>query len=280
MLPKLILLELRKRRNAILGWGIGLALFAMMIMSIAPSLAEQFSQLDLSAIPIYQAFGITENIDSATSLLGVYLPFFGLMLAVYGAITGANALAGEEDSGTLEMLLTLPVKRHLLVIAKAIAILLALFLISMFTFVGFAVFFPSVSSNLDTTLTLADFFNVSWEMVPLAFAFAMLTLFLGALLPSRGMALGVGVAILIIDYLLDNMAGVVDALKDVQPLSLFYYYNGEAVLDGDLDILRVITLLIVALVCIGLAIVSFQRRDVTTGAWPWARRQRPAEATQ
>ncbi|HFC12325.1 MAG TPA: hypothetical protein ENJ56_05725 [Anaerolineae bacterium] len=276
MLPRLILVELNKRRNAILGWGIGLSAYAMLIMAITPALADQFANLDLSSIPVYEAFGITDNIGSTSSLLAVYLPMFGLMLAVYGAITGTNALAGEEDKGTLEMQLSLPIKRHTLVLAKAIAILLTLFIISMFTFLGYAVFFPSVSPSLGSALTLADFFTAAWEMIPIAFVFAMLGLCLGTFMPNRSLALGATIFLLIASYLINNMAGSVEILQKVQKLTPFYYYNGAAIFDGKgFDVRRVITLIVVALSDLGFAIYFFQQRNVTVGQWPWQRKQTP-----
>ena len=271
MLLKLTLFELRKRRNAIFGWGLGLAVYAMMIMAIAPELADQMSSFDLGSIPIYQAFGINEAIDSAASLLAVYLPLFGLMAAVYGAITGSNALAGEEDQGTLEMLLTLPVPRWVIVVSKALGIAIALMLIALLMFLGFAITYPSVEAAVGTELALGDFWIASAEMLPLALFFAMLTLFLGALLPRRGHALGVGLAILIGSYLFNNLGGTVQVLEDYLPLQPFYYYNGAAILKGTVDGLRIATLLIAAAICLALAVISFQRRNVTVGEWPWQR---------
>ncbi len=276
ILLNLIFIEVSKRRNAIIGWGLGLAAFAIMIMSIAPTLAEQFAQLDLSAIPVYQAFGITEAIDSAIALLGVYLPFFGLMLAVYGAITGSNALAGEEDNGSLEMQLSLPIRRSQLVVAKGVGILIALFAISMITFAAFALMHLSLGDTLDSSLTMGDFFNVSWEMVPISLFFAMLAMFLGSILPTRGVTLGTTIAVLIAGYLINNLGGTVDALENLRPLTSFYYYNGADALQGDLNMGHVAVLMVESLLLLIGAVYFFGRRDVTVGLWPWQAASKPA----
>ena len=279
MLLRLTLLEIRKRRNAILGWGIGFFLYAAMIMAIAPDLAEQFAQLELQNIGMYQAFGITESIDSVVSLLGVYLPFFGLMLAVYGALTGTNALAGEEDNGTLEMLLAMPTRRVTIVIAKALGILVALGLIALITLLAYAVTFPLIESEAPTSLTMVDFANASWEMIPLGYCFAMIGLLMGAWLPNRATALGVTLALVIGSYLFNNLGGTVNSLENLVQFQPFYYYNGTRVLEGNLDIRRVITLVIVGDIALIIALYAFQRRNVTTGAWPWQRTKVPIAAS-
>lgn len=275
---RLILIELTKRRTAVLGWGLGLGAFAALILSIAPDLAAQFSQLDLQDIAIYRAFGITQSIDSAASLIAIYMPFFGLILAVYGTITGANALAGEEDNGTLEMLLSAPVPRYQLVLAKIVAIAITLALVCLITFLGFVVTMPSVRGELETNLTTVDFLNVSLEMWPLAFFFAMLGLWAGAYLPRRGHAMTFGLAALIGTYLFNNLGQTVGsaAIERLLPYQPFHYYLGaEVITKGGVDYGAIGVLVAAAVVVAALALLAFQRRNVTVGAWPW-QRPRPA----
>jgi ABC-2 type transport system permease protein len=271
---RLIAIELRKRRGAMTGWGIGMALFAAMILSVAPALADQLSQFDLSEIAIYQAMGITGAIDSVANLLAMYIPFFGLMLAVYGTITGSNALAGEEDNGTLEMLLSAPIPRWKVVVSKIVAIGLALLVICLFTFAGFVLMMPAARESLAGRISALDFLNASLDMWPLAFFFAMLALFAGAYLPRRGHALGFALTVLIGSYLFNNLIRTVGS-ADLERLLVWqpfhYYIGGDVIIKRGVDYGATGVLVAAALVCAGLALMAFQRRNITVGAWPWQR---------
>ena len=60
--------------------------------------------------------------------------------------------------------------------------------------------------------------------------------------------------------------------KTVKPLFLFHYFDTTvAVFSDGVQFSDVLVLLAVAVVFFALALVSFQRRNVTVGAWPWQR---------
>jgi hypothetical protein len=57
----LFLHELKIRRGAILGWGIGIGAFSMVYVGIYPSLGEQMTAFqDVLDLPIYQALGVSD----------------------------------------------------------------------------------------------------------------------------------------------------------------------------------------------------------------------------
>lgn len=270
---RLIWVEVSKRRAAILGWGIGLAAYAALILAIAPELADQFSALDLGSLAIYQAMGVTGQIDSVVSLLSLYLPFMGLMAGIYAMIAGVNALAGEEEKGTLENVLAMPLPRWKVVVAKAVAISLALALVLLLTFAGFALVYLAVESQLDSDVTLVDLLVASAEAWPICFAFAMSGMLLGAYLPRRSIALLVGFVLLAAAYFINNLAGITEALEPVQTFSVFNYYSGGSVLTDGVVVEDVLLLVAVGFVALLLTLIAFQRRDVTVGQWPWQRRR-------
>lgn len=268
---RLIRNELAKRRSAVLWWGVGIGAYFALIMAIAPDLAPEFGNLDLASIPIYEAFGITENISSPANLIGVYILFVPVIIATYGVITGTGALAGEEDDGTLEPLLALPVGRWQVVVAKAAGIAVAILGVTLVSFLGYLVSFPFVEAELDADFGLAELLFSSLESWPLGFLFAMLALFLGAYLPRRSHALGVSIGFLIGSYLFNNLAQAAGPLADLRPYLPFYYSQADSMLTGGFEWGRALTLVTAALVCLGLAAWSFQRRNITVGAWPWQR---------
>ena len=117
---RLILVELGRRRNGIIGWGIGILLAATLFPMMFTQVTEQFAQLTLEDIAVDQAFGVGNDFATLPGFLATYLSsMFIPLLAAYAIILGTALLAGEEDEGSLEMLLVLPVPRWQIVVAKA-----------------------------------------------------------------------------------------------------------------------------------------------------------------
>jgi len=118
MMLSLLRHELFSRWGAVLGWGIGLGLYGVMYVAIYPEIGDQMSAL--ADISIYQAMGIDVSSFEgymASSLVG-NMPN---MLAIYGIMTSSATLAGEDDKGTLELNVTMPLKRWQSVTMKATA---------------------------------------------------------------------------------------------------------------------------------------------------------------
>lgn len=271
----LLWVELKKRATAVIGWGVGIGAYLALILSVSPELAPMFGDIDLASIPIYQMFGLTENnMMSIAGLVAVYVSFIGVTIAVYGVITGANALAGEEDDGTLEVLMALPLARWQIVMAKTIAIAIAIFAVLVIAFLGYLFVFPAVEAEIGGEFGLYELFLSTVEAWPLTFMFAMFALFLGAYLPRRSQAMAVSLGVLLGSYLFNNLAQQAGPLKELRQFLPFYYSVGGEVLSKGLDLEKMALLTGVGLVFLVLALLSFQRRNVTVGAWPWVRPSR------
>jgi ABC-2 type transport system permease protein len=202
-----------------------------------------------------------------------------ILLAIYAIIDGTGTLAGEEDSGRLELILALPIPRWQIVAVKAIAHAIALFIILLIVSITTTVVFLSIKSQVETTLTAVD---VIWSLLyawPLVIAFGLLSLFLGTFSPRRRIGALIATVIVVVSYFGSNLAGQVSALESVQPLFLYYYLDATAGLfETGPQASDVLTLLGVALVAFILAVFFFRRRDITVGAWPWQRGKLPAGA--
>lgn len=261
--------ELQSRIGAILGWGIGLALFGAMYTSLFPQVSEQMSALaDLS---IYQAMGV--QLGSFEGYIGSTVVLFApIILGIYGIITSTGTLAGEEDSGTLELVLAMPLHRWQIVTMKALAIAVATFLILVIAGAGNALVLAQIKRTVAVDVTPWRLFVAVLNGWPITMTFVMIGLFLSAYLPSRRAAALVLTVIFIASYFGENVAGLVTSLEFLKPISLFTYFDTspsvfqQGVVAGD-----VLFLLLIAALFFFLALLSFQRRNVTVGAWPWQR---------
>jgi ABC-2 type transport system permease protein len=264
---RLIWQELKFRRNGIIGWSIGLCWLPLVYISIYPSVAEEMA--GLADLEIYQAMGVNLNTfeDWIGSILFLFLP---LLLSIYALINGTGTLAGEEEDGRLEMMVTLPVERWQIVTAKAIALSIATFIIVLFVSGVSALVFMAIQSQVETEVMPLDLTTAMIATWPLVFAMEMLSLFLAAFSSRRRVASLIAAAILIVSYFGSNLVSQVSALEPLEPLFLFSYLDStrNAVTEGQQPE-NVLVLLGIGLVSFVLALYFFGRRNLTVGAWPW-----------
>jgi ABC-2 type transport system permease protein len=274
---RLLLQELRARRGAILGWGFGLCFFPVVYVGLYPSFAEQMASFqEMMDLAIYQALGISMASFEAY-MASTVTNLIPVILCIYAVLNGTGTLAGEEDSGRLEMIVALPIPRWQIVAVKAVALGVALLVILAITSSGAALTLVALGAQVESVVTPFDLFLGLLAAWPLVMAFGMISLFLGAFTPDRRTASMIATVVVIGSYLASNLAGMVSSLEAVEGLFLFHYYEatGQA-LEAGQEPGNLLILLAVALVAFGLAVVSFQRRNVTVGAWPWQRGKLPA----
>jgi beta-exotoxin I transport system permease protein len=271
----LLVHELKSRWKGVVGWGIGLTLFGAMYISVWPEAGAQM--IGLADLSLYQALGF--YMGSFEEYLGsVVILFLPILLGIYAIVTGTKAIAGEEEAGTLELLMARPLSRWQIVVTKAVAIGIAMIAILFLGALGDAAVLAGLKVNFETSLMPMSVFRALFTAWPIVMAFAMISLFLGAFMPSRRLATVIATLILIASYLGENIAGMVESLDGVKPFSLFTYYDSSAaVFTQGAATSDVLVLLGVAVVFFALALVSFQQRNVTVGAWPWQRGRIPAD---
>lgn len=264
----LLIHEIRSRWKAILGWGFGLILYgAVYILIFPPRLFEQLKFLmDLS---VYKLVGIQLGSFEGymTSIVLVYIP---ILLGIYCIIASTSTLAGEEDNGTLELIVTMPLSRWQILTAKAIALSVAALLIMIIASIGNAFILAVIKINTPINVTPFGLFTALMSSLPLALGFIMIGLFLGAILPNRRLSATAMTIFFIASFFGENIAGMVKSMEQIKYFSLFNYYNTtETILTDGVQLLDIIILLGIAVVFYVLASIFFKRRNITVGAWPW-----------
>lgn len=262
--------ELRGRRTAMIGWSIGLILFAFTYLGIYPSMADQMSAFDLSAIPLYEALGVQDMASFEGYASGTFVNFLPIILGIYAVVAGTGALAGEEDEGTLELLVALPLPRWQIVLTKALAIALTVLVVLLVTAVGVMGIFASIQNEITTTVQTADWLRIALAAWPITMALGMISLFCGVIAPNRRTASVLAALAFMVNYFGHAITGLADAYKGWRPFFLFSYYDNtrtafsNGFVWGDAAVL-----LAVALLFLGLTLFAFQKRNLTVGAWVW-----------
>lgn len=276
---KLLLQELRFRRNGIIGWGLALCFFPLVYVGLYPSFAEQMATFEeMMDLAIYQAMGMNMGgfeaymASTVTNLVPV-------ILSIYAVVSGSGTLAGEEDDGRLELIVTLPIPRWQIVTVKALATALAVLSILTIVSLATALTLASIQGQIETAVTPTDVFFGLLAAWPLVTAFAMISLWFGAFSPNRRIAASLATVVVLISYLGNNLTGLINSLENIENLFLFHYFDATATAftEGQSPA-NMLILIIVALAAYGLAIFFFQRRDITVGVWPWQRGKLPASS--
>jgi len=264
---RLLVQELKFRRNAILGWGLGLCFFPLVYVGIYPSVAEEMA--GLADLEIYAAMGVNLGTfgDWIGSILIIFLP---LIAAIYVIGNGTGTLAGEEEDGRLEMLVTLPIPRGQIVTAKALALVISTVLIYLIVSIASWLVFLGIEGQIETDLVGRDMFVASMSSWPLVFAMSMIAMFLAAFCSNRRYANMIATAILVISYFGSNLASSSPLLEPFEPFFLFSYLDGtgKAVAEGQ-QLWNVMVLLAIGVVAFEMTLIFFQIRRLTVGAWPW-----------
>lgn len=269
---RLLLQELRFRRNAIIGWAIGLSVLPTLYVGMYPQFAEDLWQMEsILNLEIYQALGM--NFGTFEDwLASTVINIVPILLAIYAVIDGTGTLAGDEEAGKLELVVSLPIPRWQIITVKAIALGVSLFLILVLVAISTTMVFLAIESDIETTLVWSD---VVWSLLytwPIVMAFGMISLFLGAFAPRRRTAALIGTVVVVVSYFGNNLASQISTLESIQPLFLYHYLNATASLyENGPETADILILLGVALVAFILALVFFHLRDITVGIWPWQR---------
>ena len=262
MLSNVLLKSLRDARRSMIWWSLGLvALIGITVLFYpaiqdAPELNEIFDELPEAVMALLGESDLVSPEGYLNSqLFALMLP---LLLIFYAVGSGAAAIAGEEERGTLEPLLSHPVGRIKVALQKTVAMTLLIIYLCVVT--GAATWGGAVLVEMEI-----DPANLAAAMVAaaaLAFAFGCLALAVGAATGSRSTAIGIGAAVGIGGYLTFSLAPLVKFLDQIRFLSPFNYYDTGTVLREGLRYENPAILLASGVVLLAAGIWVFNRRDL------------------
>ncbi len=261
--------ELRSRWGAILGWGIGIGMFGALYIGVWPEAGEPMQAV--GDLEIYRAMGI-DMMTFEGYMASVVIQYLPLLIGIYAIIASTGTLAGEEDSGTLELIVAAPLSRWQIVTVKAIALSIVVFLMILVAAAIDILVLNAIRGLVEVNVTSSEFLLAHIGTWPLTITFMMLGLFLSAFLPSRRAAALTLTVIFIASYFGLILVNFAESLEPIRVLLLFHYLNFSATVFSEGQQAEDVALLVgLAVLFFGLALWSFQRRNITVRAWPWQR---------
>ncbi|WP_063057417.1 ABC transporter permease subunit [Nocardia sienata] len=261
MLPDIYLRTLADNRRGLLAWSAGTAAVGLMYAAFYPQVSEGGMADTVANYPEAMREALRMNdLGSAAGYLGSTV--FGLLLPLlvmaYGVTFGARSIAGDEETGYLDLLLAHPVGRTRLAIQRFAGLVTGAAAIAALVFLGMLA--VRSAADLDS-IGIAEFAAQCVHLALLGIIFGALSLGLSAAIGKRGPVLGIAVGIGVLTYVAGNLAGVIGAdwLKYLSP---FHYYIGGEPLRHGMQWADAAILLTATITLVAAGFLRFTRRDL------------------
>jgi ABC-2 type transport system permease protein len=264
---------LRGFRVPILGWGVGMGLLLAVVVTAIESLVAT-PQARASLVSLGASFAwIAEpiKIDTPGGYVTWKYGFTILIVAIWPILALTGLFRGEEERGSMDVLLTLPRTRIRVAVEKVAAMWTALLVMGVI--IGVLAYAGGAKVNADFTLSDTLLFGIN--LVAICGVFGGIALLLAQFFSERRTAAGATAAVLFVSIVLDMVHRVVHNADWVSQLSPVYYFNLSKPLipSYGTNFGAMLLLLSLTVILSGAGIYLFARRDIAgVVALPWARR--------
>ena len=263
MSTRLLRSEFVLRSRSLLWWTIGIVALVVFVdvfypsVRDAPGLNELFAEMPESVQPLLGAVDFTSPVGYLLSQ--TYLFFLPAVLLVYAIGRGAATIAGEEEDGTLDLLLAQPISRTGVYLSKLAFIAIAVLILSVATTAPTVLIGPAVGLDLPVWNLVA----VTLVMLVFLWFFAALALAVSAGTGRKFLGIAVSAGFGFVTYLIDGLGQSIDVLQHLRPLTPWRWYDATAALSEGI-IWPGLGVLLVASVGITLVgLWAFRRRNLT-----------------
>ncbi|HEX2849349.1 MAG TPA: ABC transporter permease subunit [Acidimicrobiales bacterium] len=258
--------NLFERRRSVLAWCVGLASMVVVMVAFFPTIKARGAEFDRLLADYPPALLAIVGWDAGSTisspagylqgeLFSMMIPIL-LMVAAIGA--GATTIAGEEERGTLELLVAHPVSRVRIALEKVAAVVVADLLLGLVL----ATTLIAAGPAFDLHLGAAQIGAASLLASLVAAFFSVLALAVGAGTGRRGLAVGVTAGVGAAAYLLNSLTPLVAALRPWRRLSPFFYYAASEPLRHGFHWPHVVVLVAATAAAAVVAVRLFERRDL------------------
>jgi ABC-2 type transport system permease protein len=256
--------SLRQVRKSLIAVGIGAALFFYLLLLSSSSFATDSD---------IQGF-LREPPRAIKALLGGSFDFLSpsgwvatgmshlLTLSLFTAsalMIGSGAVAAEVERGTIDLVLTRPIRRTSFLAGKATASIVAVTFVEAMGFVSALIARLTVDKVDEVGVgELARVFLGSWLLFC---SFAMVAVLISAHASLRGRAIGLAVGVVVLSFFVNFAALLIDELYGLRFLSLFHYFRPAEVMAGS-ALGGLWVLAGVGVLAAATALLTFARRDI------------------
>jgi ABC-2 type transport system permease protein len=230
----LVIRTLKDHWKSTFMWSLGIVSITSIQLYIYPSVVESSTAMQsyIDAFPdALKTIFRLEDYFSGEGFLGteLYSMMVPLILISLSSSRGSSAIAGEEESGSADILFVLPISRSRIVISK----LFALVIESLVVITSLVVAIAIGSKLVDLDISMRKVLVASLAAMLLGLIFGSFALIAGALTGKKAIATGIAVAAAIAALLFYSLAPIVDTFEILTPFNpMDWAINGNPLSDG------------------------------------------------
>ena len=264
---------LRLARTGFVAWAIAIGLYAVLIVYLYPSMRDALPFLEyIEAMPEQMKVAIGITGEEALEMLvteGVYdfrawmnteyMSWWPLLVGVYAVVYCGGLVSREVERGTLDLLLSQPLRRAAFLLSKFGAFA------TLVVGIGLASFTVLAVGSLGIDVEISYWYLALTHVVAVLFvlAIAAYSTLASCLLLDPGKSLAVSGVVTALIYFLYILAPSLKAATWLQKGSLFYYYNPlHTLYRGTVNWAGIGVYLGVMLASLLLSVALFQRKDI------------------
>lgn len=258
-------------RGQILGWGLGIGLYGLMIVQMFETMAAQQGQLQEMIANYPKEFlaffgGDANSIMTPAGFLHMYaFSMLPIIISVFSILVGSGMIVSDEERGRLDLIISHPVGRSAFFFGRFLGVIAGMLIIHLMGWIGFSLLLGKSSLGVTVGQMLVPFISLFVQI----FFYVALTLLLSLLLPSRNLAAIVSGVIVVSSYMISSLGFMNDMLMTISKIMPYHYF--QTVLDvNDLNLTWLISLLGISMLMVVLAWFRFLRRDIRLsgeGSW-------------
>lgn len=267
MTSAIIWKEIKDRRVSLIAYtaaGIGLVL---MYVALYPSLQGQaatYAKL-MESLPkgFAEAFGVDANFLSTLEgyIASEMFSFMWPLLSIFFMVSRAgNAIAGEIEKGTMGTLLSQPVARSSVYLAKVYAAMISLLIFTLATIlttIPFAFLFKLKVATLN--YFILAFMGLLFGLAIYSFAFMLSTMS-----SDKTRVYGITGGLLFSMYVANVVSSLTQSLNWLKYTSIFHYFDAPAVLiHRQISSVSIMLFALSAIIFLILGQVIFTKRDIS-----------------
>jgi ABC-2 type transport system permease protein len=266
MLRDAFLKGLRDQLRPFAMWAAGVAFYVALLISIYPSIRKSAGAIQeyVKNMPeaIRAAFMGSSDFSTPVGYVNVELLSWlaPIVLIGFSVVVAARSVAGEEESGTLGLVLTHGVGRTRFALQKYAAMVVVVVALG-------AVFWLSLSvatAIAGTPVGTGDLAVTFVRLTLLGLAVGSVSFAVGGATGRRQAAVAAGAGIGVLMYLLNTLAVMNETIRPLRFISLFHWAGGASPLGKPLDWGGVLVLVATAALLLAATLVLFERRDLRT----------------
>ena len=253
----------RERWRGLAGWSGGLITLVAVQVSVYPTIRdsrEGWADLTEQFPEAFRQMFRIEDYTSPTGYLTTELFSFMVPLIFIGLATtwGARAGAEEEENGTADVLLSLPVSRSAILSTRLSGMVMTMVWLAATCVVALSI----GTAVVDMPVGIAAMTQASVVCGILGTTFGSVSLLAACWTGRRGVGLGAGLGLAIAMFVLYSLAPLVSAFDALLPVNPFQWTIGQSPLIEGIDWWYAALSLLVAGSMSAIAFVGYRQRDL------------------